>query len=186
MIAWMAARCDAPNYGNVLVFTFPKQKLVYGPQQIESRIDQDPSISQQLTLWGQGGSKLIRGTLLVIPVRNAVLYVEPLYLTTETGAGLPQLKRVIVSYSDNVVMEPTLDVALNRIFGGALAAAAAAPAGPPSTAPAPPAPQSLSALAQEARQHFEQAQQFLRQGNWAQYGEEMKKLEEVLRRLSPP
>ena len=87
MIAWMAARCDDPNYGKVLVFTFPKQKLIYGPQQIESRIDQDPAISQQLTLWGQGGSKVIRGTLLVTPVLNSVLYVEPLYLAAETGGG---------------------------------------------------------------------------------------------------
>jgi uncharacterized membrane protein (UPF0182 family) len=120
MIAWMAARCDVPNYGKVLVFTFPKQRLIYGPQQIESRIDQDPGISQQLSLWDQGGSKVIRGTLLVIPVENSVLYVEPLYLAAEAGGGLPQLKRVIVSYSDNVVMEPTLDAALSRIFQGAV------------------------------------------------------------------
>ena len=116
MIAWMAARCDAPNYGKVLVFTFPKQKLIYGPQQIESRIDQEPSISQQLTLWGQGGSKVIRGTLLVTPVLNSVLYVEPLYLAAEAGGGLPQLQRVIVAYSDHVVMEPTLDAALSKNF----------------------------------------------------------------------
>ena len=192
MIAWMAARCDAPNYGKVVVFTFPKQKLVYGPQQLESRIDQDPTISEQLTLWGQGGSKVIRGTLLVIPVRNAVLYVEPLYLTTETGQGLPQLKRVIVSYADKVVMEPTLDAALSRIFGGnvntASAAVPGAAATPPATgaAAAPlPATPDLSGLAREARQHFDQAQQLLRQGDWAGYGQEMKKLDEVLQRLAP-
>ena len=85
MIAWMAARCDEPNYGKVLVFTFPKQKLIYGPQQIESRIDQSPTISQQLTLWDQRGSNVIRGTLLVIPVLNSVLYVEPLYLAATDG-----------------------------------------------------------------------------------------------------
>ncbi|MEJ2010233.1 MAG: UPF0182 family protein, partial [Acidobacteriota bacterium] len=116
MIAWMAARCDAPNYGKVTVFTFPKQKLVYGPQQIESRINQDPTISQQLTLWGQVGSSVIHGTLLVIPVANAVMYIEPLYLAASSGA-LPQLKRVIVSYSDQVVMADTLDDALSQIFG---------------------------------------------------------------------
>ena len=132
MIAWMAARCDGADYGKVLVFTFPKQKLVYGPQQIESRIDQDPGISQALTLWGQGGSTVIRGTLLVVPVLNSVLYVEPLYLAAEAGGGLPQLKRVIVAYSDHVVMEDTLDAALSRIFSGAVttSAAPAPPAGP--------------------------------------------------------
>jgi uncharacterized protein len=189
MIAWIAARCDAPDYGKVLVFTFPKQKLVYGPQQIESRIDQDTGISQQLTLWDQGGSKVIRGTLLVIPVRNSVLYVEPLYLAAETGGGLPQLKRVIVAYADNVVMEATLDVALSRIFGGAVESArgqnvATAPAG----AVTPQAPAAtgadVQALVHEASQHFERAQQLLKQGDWSGYGEEMKKVGEILKRLA--
>src|SRR5208337_2783787 len=137
MIAWMAARCDYPDYGKVLVFTFPKQKLVYGPQQIESRIDQDPGISQALTLWGQGGSTVIRGTLLVVPVLNSVLYVEPLYLAAEAGGGLPQLKRVIVAYSDHVVMEDTLDAALSRIFSGTVTTSAAPgpTAGPAAQAP---------------------------------------------------
>ncbi|MGH7744739.1 MAG: UPF0182 family protein, partial [Candidatus Dormibacteria bacterium] len=109
MIAWMAARCDGSDYGKVLVFTFPKEKLIYGPEQIQSRVNQTPSISQQLTLWNQGGSRVIRGTLLVVPVQNAVLYVEPLYLAAEGGSSLPQLKRVIVAYSDQVVMEPSLE-----------------------------------------------------------------------------
>jgi uncharacterized membrane protein (UPF0182 family) len=186
MIAWIAARCDAPNYGKVLVFTFPKQKLVYGPQQIESRIDQDPGISQQLTLWDQGGSKVIRGTLLVIPVRNSVLYVEPLYLAAEAGGGLPQLKRVIVAYADNVVMEATLDAALSKIFGAAVESArgqnvAAAAATTPSAAVAAADVQSLI---HEASQHFERAQQLLKQGDWSGYGEEMKKVGEILKRLS--
>jgi uncharacterized membrane protein (UPF0182 family) len=188
MIAWMAARCDAPNYGKVLVFTFPKQKLVYGPQQIESRIDQDPGISQELTLWGQGGSKVIRGTLLVIPLLNSVLYVEPLYLAAEAGGGLPQLKRVLVSYSDQVLMESTLDAALSKIFGGTVTTTPARegilPAQPvQAPAKAPTTPPDLQGLIREANQHFERAQQLLRQGDWAGYGEEMKKLGEVLKRL---
>ena len=118
MIAWIAARCDGADYGKVLVFTFPKEKLIYGPEQIQSRVNQSPSISQQLTLWDQGGSRVIRGTLLVVPVQNAVLYVEPLYLAAEGGSSIPELKRVIVAYSDQVVMEPTLEDALNAIFSG--------------------------------------------------------------------
>jgi hypothetical protein len=192
MIAWMAARCDEPDYGKVLVFTFPKQKLVYGPQQIESRIDQDPGISQQLTLWGQGGSTVIRGALLVIPVLNSVLYVEPLYLAAEAGGGLPQLKRVIVSYSDQVVMETTLDAALSKIFGGAVstvAAAAPQPATPAVKTPGKPpshATPDIQALIREASQHYERALQLQRQGDWAGYGEEIKKLGELLKRLGAP
>ncbi len=190
MIAWMAARCDPPYYGKVLVFTFPKQKLIYGPQQIESRIDQDTGISQQLTLWGQGGSQVIRGTLLVIPVLNSVLYVEPLYLAAEAGGGLPQLKRVLVAYSDQVVMEPTLEGALSRIFGGSTSSAAT----PSSTTRAPGAPEAAAGpvapspdfnqLVREANQHYERAQQLLRQGDFGGYGEEVRQLGEVLRRLA--
>jgi uncharacterized protein len=186
MIAWMAARCDAPNYGKVLVFAFPKQKLVFGPQQLESRIDQDPTISQALTLWGQGGSTVIRGTLLVIPVNNSVLYIEPLYLAASAGGGLPQLKRVLVSYSDQVVMEPTFDDALARIFGGAVSTAqAATPTPQTGTSPGKPPPaQDVRSLIKEAGQHYDRAQQLLRQGDWAGYGEEMKKLGEVLNKLA--
>jgi len=193
MIAWMAARCDDPNYGKVLVFTFPKQKLIYGPQQIESRIDQDPEISQQLTLWGQGGSKVIRGTLLVTPVLNSVLYVEPLYLAADTSGSLPQLQRVLVAYSDHVVMEPTLDAALTKIFGGTVTTTEARPAttpGQPSPSPGTPgskppaAAPDTQALIHEANQHYERALQLQRQGDWAGYGDEIKKLGEVLNKLA--
>jgi uncharacterized protein len=192
MIAWMAARCDQPNYGKVLVFTFPKQKLIYGPQQIEARVDQDPVISQQLTLWDQRGSSVIRGTLLVIPVLNSVLYVEPIYLAAQNGGGLPQLQRVIVSYSDHVVMEESLDAALTKIFGGAVdsagsSTAAAVKAGTIPAATTPPAPKTdITSLIQEANQHYERAQQLLRQGDWNGYGEEIKKLGEVLKKMPAP
>ena len=189
MISWMAARCDGDDYGKVLVFTFPKQKLVYGPQQIESRIDQDPGISQALTLWGQGGSTVIRGTLLVVPVLNSVLYVEPLYLAAEAGGGLPQLKRVIVSYSDHVLMEDTLDAALSKIFSGAVITSEAAPA--PAGAATPVATKApgtaavaIQTLIREANQHYQHALELERQGDWAGYGEEVKKLGEVLNRLA--
>jgi len=189
MISWMAARCDGADYGKVLVFTFPKQKLVYGPQQIESRIDQDPGISQALTLWGQGGSTVIRGTLLVVPVLNSVLYVEPLYLAAEAGGGLPQLKRVIVAYSDHVVMQDTLDAALSQIFSGAVTTTEAPPTSAGQAAPAPAkaagAPGiDIQALIREANQHYQRALEFERQGDWAGYGAEVKKLGEVLNRLA--
>ena len=186
MIAWIAARCDGADYGKVLVFTFPKEKLIYGPEQIQSRVNQSPSISQQLTLWDQGGSRVIRGTLLVVPVQNAVLYVEPLYLAAEGGSSIPELKRVIVAYSDQVVMEPSLEDALNAIFSGnrsGTAEAAGSGAAPTTASASAGVPASIENLIQQANQHYEAAQQDLRQGNWAGYGQEIQKLGEILKQM---
>jgi uncharacterized membrane protein (UPF0182 family) len=118
MIAWLAARCDFPDYGRMLFYELPKDKLIFGPNQISATIDQNTTISQQLTLWDQKGSAVIRGKLIVIPIENSFLYVVPLYLKAE-GTNFPQLKRVIVANGDKVVMEPTLDEALSSLFGGA-------------------------------------------------------------------
>ncbi len=111
MIAWLAARCDPPDYGKLIVYEFPKEKLVYGPFQIEARINQNTEISQQISLWNQMGSRVIRGNLLVVPIENSILYISPLYLRAETGQ-VPELKRVIAAYGDRVVMEETLAGAL--------------------------------------------------------------------------
>ena len=118
MIAWLAARCDFPDYGRMLFYELPKDKLIFGPNQISAMIDQSTTISQQLTLWDQKGSGVIRGKLIVIPNENSFLYVVPLYLKAE-GTSFPQLKRVIVATGDKVVMEPTLDEALGSLFGTA-------------------------------------------------------------------
>jgi hypothetical protein len=107
MIAWLAARCDPPDYGKLIVYEFPKEKLVYGPFQIEARINQNTQISQQISVWNQMGSRVIRGNLLVVPIDNSILYVTPLYLRAESGQ-LPELKRVIAAYGDRVVMEDIL------------------------------------------------------------------------------
>ncbi len=181
MSAWMAARCDAPYYGKVIVYKFPKQKLVYGPRQIEARIDQDTIISQQLTLWQQRGSNVIRGSLLAIPIEKSILYVESLYLAAENGQ-LPELKRVIVAYGNMIAMEETLDLALQKIFGGGpikdrelrLAEGTKAPAA---------AEQSDRQTAIEALGHFRKAQEYLRQGNWGGYGDELRKTGEILSTL---
>src|SRR5262249_1949179 len=127
MIAWLAARCDAPDYGKLVVYKYPKDKLIYGPFQVETRVDQDPAIAAQLTLWNQSGSGVMRGNLLVIPVGNANLYVEPIYLQAAQGP-LPELKRVVVATGNRIAMEPTLEAALARLFDtGTLLPAAAAP-----------------------------------------------------------
>jgi uncharacterized protein len=182
MIAWMAARSDPPNYGRLIVFNFPKQKLVYGPRQIDARIDQDPVISQQLALWNQRGSTVIRGSLLAIPIDQSLIYVQPLYLAASEQGALPELRRVIVAYGNQIAMEATLEQSLGRIFGGR-------PASPATAAPqvaSTPASGAADArqLSQRALEIWTRAQEALRRGDWAAYGAEQKRLEETLRALS--
>jgi uncharacterized protein len=182
MIAWLAARCDEPNYGTLLVFDFPKQKLVYGPSQIESRINQDPDISKQLTLWNQGGSRVIRGSLLVIPVEQSILYVQPLYLTSQSG-GVPELKRVIVAYENKIAMEPTLKESLGKIFGETAAGSKKPIEAQPLVENETGRPRDLKSLIAEADNQFSSAQEELKRGNWAGYGEAMKRVEQLLGEL---
>ena len=182
LAAWFAARCDEPNYGRLLVFTFPRDRLVFGPRQIDARIDQDSYISQQLTLWGQRGSQVIRGKLLIIPIERSLLYIQPLYLAAEDKGGLPELRRVIVAYENDVVMEENLEQALAALFGGRKAApAASAGAG---VQPAAAKKASIQDLAKEAAQIFERARTLQRQGDWAGYGEQLKSLERILKQMT--
>lgn len=182
MIGWMAARSDEPHYGELIVYEFPKQELVYGPMQIEARIDQDTVISQQLTLWNQRGSSVIRGNLLVIPVEDSLLYVEPLYLQSEQSK-MPELRRVIVAHSDKIVMEPTLDLALNRIFGSEVNDTSPDnQTQPPPTSEAPTT--TLKDLIDTANNLYNEAQSKLQNGDWAGYGEAINKLEETLNNMS--
>jgi uncharacterized membrane protein (UPF0182 family) len=117
MVAWMVARSDAPNYGQLRIYRFPQGKLVFGPQQIEARINQEPAISSQITLWNQQGSQVLRGNLLVIPLEDAVLYVQPLYLQAQSNP-LPELRRVIVASTGAVVMSDQLSTALSALGQG--------------------------------------------------------------------
>jgi uncharacterized protein len=178
LAAWLTARCDGANYGKIQAYTFPRDRLIYGPKQIDARINQDAFISQQLTLWNQRGSEVIRGSMLVIPIEKSLLYVQPLYLVADK-AGLPELRRVIVAYGDEVVMEQTLELALQRIFGGRKAPEAAAAPGAPAAVKA-----SSAELAKEAVAIFERATNLQRQGDWAGYGEELRKLGQVLKRMA--
>jgi uncharacterized membrane protein (UPF0182 family) len=177
MRAWLAARSDGSNYGKLMALEFPKAKLVYGPKQIDARIDQDTFISQQITLWSQAGSQVIRGSLLAIPIEKSLLYVQPLYLAASQGS-LPELKRVIVAFGSQIAMEETLELSLQRLFG-TKPPAEGAPRAVPAAAPQPV---SLDKnVAGQALEHFRRAQEMLKQGNWAGYGEELKKVEALLR-----
>ena len=199
LAAWMVARMDGDNYGKLLVYRFPKQSLVYGPRQIENRINQDTEISRQFSLWDQRGSQVIRGELLVIPIEESLIYVQPIYLRAE-GGNIPELKRVVVAHENRVVMAETLEEGLNAIFG-----AGAAP--PPRTAaqdsidalggaPAPVAAGAVTAtpgtsapsaavtqLLRDAQSHYDRAIAAQRAGNWAEYGREIQLLGAALQAL---
>ena len=185
LASWMVARNDGAHYGELVVYRFPKQSLVFGPTQIVNRINQDTEIARQVALWDQGGSQVIRGNLLVIPIEESLIYVMPLYLRAQ-GGRIPELKRVVVAYQNRVVMEETLDAGLTQLFGAAGAATREPPraAGGAGAANAAPAMNARAAdLARRANESFRRALEAQRAGDWARYGEELRRLEEVLRQL---
>jgi uncharacterized membrane protein (UPF0182 family) len=186
MIAIMVGRADLPHYGRIIVYNFPKQKLVYGPRQIDARIDQDPIISQQLSLWNQQGSRALRGSMLAIPIDQSLIYVQPLYLSATEQGALPELRRVIVAYGNQIAMEPTLEQALSRVFGARVRGdepprTAMVTPGTPASAAAVDA--GLRVLSQRAWEAWQKSQEALRRGDWTAYGQEQKRLEEALRQL---
>jgi uncharacterized membrane protein (UPF0182 family) len=183
LAAWMVARNDGEHYGTLRVYQFPRQSLVFGPRQIENRISQNPEISRQLSLWDQRGSEVIKGDLLVIPIEQALLYVQPIYLQAE-GGRIPELQRVVVAFGDRVVMRESLEGALEALFGSDADAPAARPIplGQPETPTEPTSPDA-QALIVEARRRYQAAIDAQREGDWARYGEELRQLGQVLERL---
>jgi uncharacterized protein len=179
MIAWLAARCDPPDYGKLIVYEFPKEKLIYGPFQIEARINQNTEIAQQITLWNQMGSRVIRGAnLLAIPIESSILYVSPLYLRAEHG-HLPELKRVIASYGEHLVMKETLAEALSALFTEPTAASPA-----PSTATGTPLTGPAADRAREALDRYNRAIERLKSGDWAGFGTELDAMRGLLEDMS--
>jgi uncharacterized membrane protein (UPF0182 family) len=195
LAAWLAARSDAEHYGRLIVYQFPKEKVINGPLQIAGRISQDPQISSRITLWNQQGSQVLWGTLLVIPVEESLLYVRPLYLQASSGK-MPELKNVVVAYQSQIVMAETLKQALIQIFGASLATALPAdrmqssatsivPSAADVTVDQPPTPTPTAEATQqemivEAQQHMERADRAMRNGDLATYAEEMKKAKELI------
>ncbi len=211
MIGWLAARSDLPDYGNLLVYKLPKEKLVYGPMQIEARVDQQTEISRELSLWGQRGSRVIRGNLLAIPLSDTFIYVEPVYLEAKQeeselasaqppqprglarprrrglpvssqadrsrAAALPELKRVIVAFGNRLVMRENLDRALSSVLGEQVLPEQLA-------SPSIPETRDISNLGALALEHYNKAKEYIRQGNWAEYGRELENLEKILNEIA--
>jgi len=181
MISWLAARSDGEAYGKLLAYGFSKQEIVYGPMQVEARINQDTTISQQISLWDQRGSRVIRGNLLAIPIKDALLYVEPLYLQSEQNK-MPELRRVILAHGERIVMEPSLEKALEKLFGEGTGV----PKPPEQTAEPDQQPPvvDVAELAQKANRLYDEAQAKLKAGDWAGYGETLSMLKQTLNELA--
>jgi hypothetical protein len=182
LAAWMVARSDGDHYSELVVYRFPRQSLVFGPAQVSGRINQDTEISRQISLWDQRGSQVIRGNLLVMPIAEALLFVQALYLRAE-GGQIPELRRVIVAYQNQVVMEETLEAAMARLFGGASAASVPrvlqAAAAVPGAATSPEVARAI----REATAAWETALTAQRAGDWGRYGDQMRIVGERLARL---
>ncbi|MGA1796168.1 MAG: UPF0182 family protein [bacterium] len=182
MIAWMCAQCDGPDYGKLLVYQCPKEKLIYGPRQVDARIDQQTKIAREMTLWGQFGSDVVRGDLLVIPIEDSILYVEPVYLMAADKSNLPELKRVIVAYGEKVEMGKTLSSAMEKIFDiqdNGLSSSLDTEADHSGTDE-----ESVADIARKVTRYYEAAQGCIQKGAWAEYGRYQERLDEAIQELS--
>ncbi|WP_456475298.1 UPF0182 family membrane protein [Candidatus Pyrohabitans sp.] len=177
LVAWLAARSDGEHYGERIVYLFPKDKLIYGPMQIEARIDQNPEISQYFTLWDQAGTRVIRGNLLVIPIRESLLYVEPVFLRAEQRDSLPELKRVIVSFGETIAMEETLDEAIERVFGKSVEEVIKEYEAVPRTEA------GKDELMKQLLQHYSAAREALRNEDFASFGREFQAIGKLLEEI---
>ncbi len=176
MIALLAARNDGDKYGELILYEFPKTKTIPGPNMIETKIDQDTVISSQLTLWSQVGSTVLRGNTLVVPIEDSLLYVEPIYLKSDTESNFPEMKMVVVSFGEKIVMEPTLEQAIEKIFG-VHKEEEKKPEKEYNNA-------DINDLIEQANNLFAEATKASQNGNWALYGDYIKKLENILNQLN--
>lgn len=177
MIAWLAAKSDTENYGKMVLYKFPKGSTIYGPLQVENMIDQDPQISKDLSLWNQGGSKVIRGNLLALPINNKVLYIEPIYIASDNTSALPEVKRVIAACNGTVVMGDSLNDALSKLVGQEVAPIQQEVSQQKPSAPTTqPATTDLSKI----KKLFDDAKKALQEGNWEEFGKKFKELDDAI------
>lgn len=183
MVGLLLQRNHPDHYGELMLYRLPKNETVYGPLQMENRIDNDPDISREMTLWSQGGSSVIRGNLLVVPYRSTLLYVEPIYITSQNNASLPELKRIVVGYGDSIAMEPTLEASLRQVFAETEGAPKpeTGSTGHPSASDA-----ELDSLANRINsllESYDSFRQSAQQNDWKSMGESMQALDEQMERL---
>jgi uncharacterized membrane protein (UPF0182 family) len=179
LAAWMAARSDPPHYGELLVYKFPKDTMVYGPRMVVARVNQDDEISEKISLWDQQGSQVQLGTMIVVPIESALLYVQPLYLRAEQSS-IPELKRVIVAYEDRIAMMPTLDDAIAVLFGDGAPAAAPPAAVTPGRPPAEVSADVVERM-RRAAEAWAAMQAAAATGDWETWARGMEELGGLLR-----
>jgi hypothetical protein len=182
MTAVMMARNDGDNYGQLIVYTMPKNKTVYGPMQIEAQIDQNTEISKEFSLWASSGSTYKRGDLFVIPIGTSLLYVEPVYLEASNQA-IPEVKRVIVAYQDKIAYEPTLSEALLSLFGGTVDEKSSNLSGGDSGESGDASSDDIKSLIKKAQNAYDKALAAQREGDWEGYGKYIGLLEQYLTKL---
>ncbi|MBQ4518883.1 MAG: UPF0182 family protein [Clostridia bacterium] len=186
MVGLLVQRNAPEHYGELMLYRFPKNQTVYGPMQIENRVDNDPDISREMTLWSQGGSSVIRGNMLVVPYRNSLLYVEPIYITSKNNASLPELKRIVVSYGDAVAMEPTLEEALRSVFAQKQHASGGE-AGTEETVPQAPVPeediQDLTTTIDEVLASYDNFKRSAAGNDWTTMGQNLDELDKKMEKL---
>ena len=185
MVAWLAARNDDEHYGELVLFKFPKQSTVYGPMQVEARISNDSEISQNLNLWDQQGSSVIRSNLLVIPIKESLLYIEPIYLTMNNENSLPEVVRIVVSYKDQIVMEKTLDDALSKLFGTDFRTEGVTESAPDeeNDTPSSSTVMGYDEVVEQIKAAYQNAKTSAQNGNWADYGHYLEQLEKAISQL---
>ncbi|MBR5319905.1 MAG: UPF0182 family protein [Peptococcaceae bacterium] len=185
MVSWLAARNDDENYGELVLFKFPKQTTIYGPMQVEARISNDSEISQNLNLWDQQGSSVIRSNLLVVPIKESILYIEPIYLTMNSENSLPEVVRIVVAYQDKIVMEKTLDEALSKLFGTDFRTEGAVPSTPDGDNDTTSTGGLLTynEVVEQIKAAYQNAKRSAQNGNWADYGRYLEQLEQAISQL---
>ena len=185
MVAWLAARNDDEHYGELVLFKFPKQSTVYGPMQVEARISNDSEISQNLNLWDQQGSSVIRSNLLVVPIKESLLYIEPIYLTMNNENSLPEVVRIVVSYKDQIVMEKTLDDALSKLFGTDFRTEGVTESTPDeeNDTPSSSTVMGYDEVVEQIKAAYQNAKTSAQNGNWADYGHYLEQLEKAISQL---
>ncbi len=173
LVGWLCARNDGENYGKFVSYSFPIGKHAYGTLQIENKIDNDPDISREITLWSQGGSSVMRGNMIVVPINQSLVYVEPLYLTSQNEASLPEVKRIIVAYEDRIVMETSLDAAFTKLFGDFTVL-------PPEVTESSDIPQVNPDALELIKQEYKNLKDAASRGDWKSFGKSMDAIDAIL------